>query len=101
MMALNSSDDTQITTITLDPNDVSEISKNSYDNKISFRNIKNETIYNKFLFSDNWVEKKIKVIFQNSLNFDHIQYKEKMDLIFIDGAIHIQWLRTIQRSLLK
>ena len=86
MMALNSSDDTQITTITLDPNDVSEISKNSYDNKISFRNIKNETIYNKFLFSDNWVEKKIKVIFQNSLNFDHIQYKEKMDLIFIDGG---------------
>ena len=86
LMSLNSSDDTKITTITLDPNNLKEVGKKNKDNKISFRNIINESVYNKFLFSGTKIEKKIKVIFQNSLNFKHSEYISKVDLIFIDGG---------------
>jgi len=86
MMGLNSSEDAKITSITLDPNKLTKISKKNKDNKVSFRNIINESVYEKFLFSGNEVEKKIQVIFQNSLNFNHKEYTRKMDLIFIDGG---------------
>ena len=79
IMALNANKDAKITSITLDPKDVIELSKKEQDNKVSFRNIKNESIYNKFLFSGESVEEKIKVIFQNSLNFDHKNFLGKMD----------------------
>ena len=86
LMGLNSSNDTNIYTITLNPNDLDGITKRDFDNKISFRNLINESVYNKFLFSGKEIEKKIKVIFQNSLNFEITNYKNKMDLIFIDGG---------------
>ena len=56
------------------------------DNKISFRNIIKESIYNNFLFTGSKFEKKIKVIFQNSLSFDEKNYENYFDLIFIDGG---------------
>jgi len=56
------------------------------DNDVSFRNIKNESIYNKFLFSNSDVEQKIDIIFQNSLEFNEKRFEKKMDLIFIDGG---------------
>jgi predicted O-methyltransferase YrrM len=86
LMGLNSRENAKITTITLDPNEISSISKEKEDNKISFRNIKNESVYDKFLFSGNEVEKKINVIFQNSLDFDCNKLINSMDLIFIDGG---------------
>ena len=86
LMALNSPENTKIYTMTLNPDMIRNISKEKLDNKISFRNIINESIYEKFLFSGTHVEKKIKLIFQNSLNFDHSPFKNKMDLIFIDGG---------------
>ena len=46
----------------------------------------NESIYSDFLFSGEDVEKKIKVIFKNSLEFNHQEYIGKIDLIFIDGG---------------
>jgi len=86
LMSLNSSVDTEIISITLNPDDLNNVKKKGKDNKVSFRNIIQESIYEKFLFSDEEVEKKIKIIFQNSLNLEHDKYKNKMDLIFIDGG---------------
>ena len=86
LMGLNSSDDTRIVSITLNPYDLNSIRKIDKDNKVSFRNIINESVYDKFLFSGKEVEKKIEIIFQNSLNFDYNKYKKEMDLIFIDGG---------------
>ena len=86
LMGLNSDKDTKIISITLSKNEISEVLKKKEDNEVSFRNIVNESIYSKFLFSGEDVEKKIKVIFQNSLEFNHQEYIGKMDLIFIDGG---------------
>ena len=85
-MALNSSEDTKITSLTLDPGYNTELIKDDLDSKISHRNIINESIYEKFLFSGTNVENKIKVIFGNSLEFDHNILKNKIDLVFIDGG---------------
>jgi len=86
LMGLNSSADTEIVSITLNSDDLNNVKKKDKDNKVSFRNIIQESIYEKFLFSDEEVEKKIKIIFQNSLNLEHNKYKNEMDLIFIDGG---------------
>ena len=86
LMALNSDKDTKITSLTLKPISINSIKKNEEDNKVSFRNIKNESVYERFLFSGTDVEKKIKIIFQNSLDFNEKKLEKKMDLIFIDGG---------------
>ena len=86
LMGLNSSEDSSIVSITLNPSDLNEIRKGDVDNKVSFRNIIHESVYEKFLFSGDEIEKKIKVIFQNSMSFEHKEYKNKLDLIFIDGG---------------
>ena len=86
LMALNSDEDTKITSLTLKPSLINYIKKNEEDNKVSFRNIKNESVYEKFLFSGTNVENKIKIIFQNSLDFNEKNLEKKMDLIFIDGG---------------
>lgn len=86
LMALNSNDNAKITSITLDPTKVGAVTQNNNDNKTSFRNIKNESIYNNFLFSNTKEEKKIDIIFENSINLDEKKFEKKMDLIFIDGG---------------
>ena len=86
LMGLNSSDDTSITSITLNPSNFNNVKKENIDNKVSFRNIIQESVYEKFLFSEKEVEKKIKVIFENSLNLEHNKFRNQMDLIFIDGG---------------
>lgn len=86
LMALNSNDETKITSITINPRDVVGIDKKIFDNKISYRNLIKESVYEKFLFSGEIEEKKINVIFQNSLEFSEIKYENSMDLIFIDGG---------------
>ncbi len=86
LMSLNSPVNTKILTLTLDPNSLKKYDIRKTDNKISQRNIMNESIYEKFLFTGKPEEKKINVIFQNSLYFNETEYKNKMDLIFIDGG---------------
>ena len=86
LMALNSPENSKVHTITLSPEMIKNISKKKLDNKISFRNLINESVYENFLFSGSEVEKKINVIFENSLNFNENDYKKYFDLIFIDGG---------------
>ena len=86
LMALNSPKNAKITTLTLGPQNLSDLKKNKLDNKISFRNIINESIYEKFLFSGTEYENKINVIFENSINFNENNHINTFDLIFIDGG---------------
>ena len=86
LMGLNSPNDAKIISLTLNPDDIKDLKQNTKDNKISYRNIINESIYQKFLFSGTSIENKIDVQFINSLNLDHSKYLNQMDLIFIDGG---------------
>ena len=84
LMALNSPEDTSITTITLKP-DV-EISKKNKESKSAYRNIFSESIYEEFMFSKTNVENKVDIRFINSLELDEKEFLGKCDLIFIDGG---------------
>lgn len=86
LMALNSEENSKIYTITLNPSEINQIDKKSNDNKVAQRNIVNETIYDKFLFSGEAEEKKIEVFFKDSLLFDETKFVNEIDLIFIDGG---------------
>ena len=86
LMALNSPQNAKITTLTLKPENLFDIKRGQFDNKKSFRNLINESIYEKFLFSNTPYENKINVIFENSLNFNEKNYLNFFDLIFIDGG---------------
>ena len=61
LMGLNTPSDAKIISLTLNPNDSRDLKKNIIDNKISYRNIINESIYQKFLFSGTSIEDKIEV----------------------------------------
>ena len=86
LMALNSPDDSRIITLTLDSNQAKNLSLDKQDNKISIRNIINESNYNKFIFSGKDYEKKISVMFMDSRELKIDEYLNKFDLIFIDGG---------------
>ena len=45
LMALNSSSDAKINSITIGPKEIEELEKNKNDNKVSYRNVINESIY--------------------------------------------------------
>ena len=62
LMALNSPSDAKINSITIGPNELEELEKNENDNRISYRNVINESIYESFLFSGSDVENKINVM---------------------------------------
>jgi predicted O-methyltransferase YrrM len=101
LMALNSHENSAITSITLDPDEITTFIKKNKDNEVSFRNIKNESIYNHFLFSNTEVEKKINIIFQNSLEFDEQKFEKKIDLILLMGDTRTLLLKTILKKALK
>jgi predicted O-methyltransferase YrrM len=86
LMALNSKENSKIISLTLNENQSKKLSLDKNDNNTSHRNIVNESNYEKFLFSGKEIEKKIKVIFIDSREFDTKRYLNKFDLIFIDGG---------------
>lgn len=87
LFALNSSPDTKIHSITLDPDSISSYNFLADKKELkSIKNAKNESIYKKFIFSDMTIKNKINVLFQDSVKFNDSAYKNSMDLIFIDGG---------------
>jgi len=86
LMALNSTDDSKIITLTLSSEQAKNLSLDKKDNKVSIRNIINESNYDKFIFSGKEYEKKISVMFMDSRQLNADEYLNKFDLIFIDGG---------------
>tara|TARA_B110000238_G_scaffold4685_1_gene4668 strand:- start:201 stop:971 length:771 start_codon:yes stop_codon:yes gene_type:complete len=86
LMALNSRESSNIVSLTLNQNQSNNLNLDKNDNNISYRNIVNESNYEKFFFSGKEIEKKIKVIFIDSRKFNTKEYLKKFDLIFIDGG---------------
>jgi hypothetical protein len=87
LLALNSSQDAKIVSITLDPDSISNYNFSADKKEIrAKKNAIKESIYKKFIFSDMSIKNKINVIFQDSLKFNDSIYKNSMDLIFIDGG---------------
>ena len=63
LMALNSKENSSIVSLTLNQNQTKKLSLDKKDNRISIRNIVNESNYEEFLFSGKKIEKKKSKLF--------------------------------------
>tara|TARA_X000000950_G_scaffold45759_1_gene52074 strand:- start:906 stop:1691 length:786 start_codon:yes stop_codon:yes gene_type:complete len=86
LMAINSPADTKIVTLTINVDQAQNLDLDVSDNKTSIRNIVNESQYQKFIFTGKKYENKIEVKFLDSRKLDTLPYRNKFDLIFIDGG---------------
>ena len=86
LMALNSPEDAKIITLTINLDQAQNLDLDVSDNKTSVKNIINESQYQKFIFTGKKYEDKIEVKFLDSRKLDTLPYRNKFDLIFIDGG---------------
>ena len=87
LFALNSSLESKVYSITLNPADLSNLSLgNNRDVKAALNNAKKESIYDQFIFMNMSIKNKINLIFQDSTKFNVDKFENSMDLIFIDGG---------------
>ena len=87
LFALNSPLESKVYSITLNPADLSNLSfGNNRDNKVALNNVKKESIYDQFIFTNMSIKNKINLIFQDSTKLNVDKFENKMDLIFIDGG---------------
>jgi len=87
LFALNSSPESKVYSITLDPAALSNLSLgNNQDGKAALNNAKKESIYNQFIFTNMSIKNKINLIFQDSTKLNVDKFENLMDLIFIDGG---------------
>ena len=87
LFALNSSSESRVYTVTLNPADLSDLSLgNNQDVKAAINNAKKESKYNQFIFTNMSIKNKINLIFKDSTKLNVDKFENLMDLIFIDGG---------------
>jgi hypothetical protein len=86
LMALNSSPDTRVVTLTLPPDQVNNYTVDPVDSKRATQNALNESSFTRFLYTGTPAEKKITQLYGDSKHFDESSYEKKVDLIFVDGS---------------
>jgi len=87
LLALNSSPESKVYSVTLNPADLSNLSLgNNQDVKAALNNAIKESIYDQFIFTNMSIKNKINLIFEDSTILNVDKFENLMDLIFIDGG---------------
>jgi len=87
LFALNSSSESKVYSVTLNPADLSNLSLgNNQDVKAALNNAIKESIYDQFIFTNMSIKNKINLIFEDSTRLNVDKFENLMDLIFIDGG---------------
>jgi len=87
LFALNSSSESKVYSVTLNPADLSNLSLgNTQDVKAALDNAIKESIYDQFIFTNMSIKNKINLIFEDSTRLNVDKFENLMDLIFIDGG---------------
>jgi len=87
LLALNSSQESKVYSVTLNPADLSNLSLgNNQDVKAALNNAIKESIYDQFIFTNMSIKNKINLIFEDSTRLNVDKFENLMDLIFIDGG---------------
>jgi predicted O-methyltransferase YrrM len=87
LLALNSSAESKVFSVTLNPADLSNLSLgNNQDVKAALNNAIKESIYDQFIFTNMSIKNKINLIFEDSNRLNVDKFENLMDLIFIDGG---------------
>jgi hypothetical protein len=86
LWALNSPASAKITTLTLAPNQADSYTHTSKDSQTDYTVALKESVFSDFFYSNQPEEKKITQLYGDSKIFDEKPFKERFDLIFIDGS---------------
>jgi hypothetical protein len=87
LLALNSSSESEVYSVTLNPADLSNLSLgNNHDAKAAINNATKESVYDQFIFTNMSIKNKINLIFEDSTKLNVDKFENLMDLIFIDGG---------------
>jgi len=86
LMALNSPADAQVITLTLPPDHVDDYTAAPEDSTRAADDAKNESVFNKFVYTHTPVQDKIQQLYADSKLLDEKPYQKGMDLIFVDGS---------------
>ena len=86
LMALNSSPDARVITLTLSPDQVNNYAKDTVDSKKETQAALKESVFTDFIYTNTPEKEKITQLFGDSKHFDELPYERKMDLIFVDGS---------------
>ncbi|MHC4945000.1 MAG: class I SAM-dependent methyltransferase [Planctomycetota bacterium] len=100
LLAKNSKDDARVTTLTLAPDQVGQASFAGSDIRKEADMAIEESCYSRFLYTDTDVESKVDQLFLDSKDLDEKKYRERMDLIFIDGAHTYSYIKSDSRKAL-
>lgn len=84
--AANSSDEAQITTLTLAPDEHEKYQHQGSDQRRDSRHALRESHFQQFYYSGTDVEPKVEQLYGDSKQFDPGPYTDTCDLIFIDGS---------------
>jgi len=86
VMALNTSEDAELFTLTIHPDEVDKLLFDDRDDRRHREVAELEAKFTKFYYEGHPTEKKITQIFSDSKKFDESELIGKIDLVFIDGA---------------
>jgi predicted O-methyltransferase YrrM len=86
LLALNSAEDSRLTTLTLSPEQAQSIDFAPSDDQNARKWAKAESQYERFVYEGTPAAGKIEQLFADSKKFDETPYLGTMDLIFVDGA---------------
>jgi len=86
LMALNAPPDAQVVTLTLPPDQVDDYTAAPEDSTQAAADAKNESIFNKFVYTNTAIQDKIQQLYADSKQLDEKPYQKAMDLIFVDGS---------------
>ena len=86
LMALNSPANAQVITLTLPPDHVEVYTAAPEDSTEAAADAKNESVFNRFVYTNTPAQSKIQQLYADSKLFDEKRYQKAMDLIFVDGS---------------
>ncbi|MDP3372517.1 MAG: class I SAM-dependent methyltransferase [Candidatus Paracaedibacteraceae bacterium] len=86
LLAKNTPESGKVITLTLSPEEIDSYTKSKADHEDDTKAALQESIFNKFYYSNEVVAHKVEQLFGDSKKFDTTPYLKKIDMIFIDGS---------------
>lgn len=94
LWAVNSPPDAHITTLTLAPESAGNITRTGEDDAGAVAIAASESVCTDFLYNGTEAERKVTQLFGDSMAFDETPYLDSCDLVFVDGAHSIPYVRS-------
>ncbi|MEZ5648194.1 MAG: class I SAM-dependent methyltransferase [Alphaproteobacteria bacterium] len=101
LWARNMPADGQVITLTLSPTEMKDYHPASGDAAAALEAAREESVFNNFLYNGTIVETKIVQLYGDSKAFDETPYRDRCDLIFIDGSHAYSYVKSDTQKALR